>query len=151
MTLGNIKQMFNYTTFEANAPNGSKMSVCSVKDTSHVFYQYFRALIFQSVSFFDQPFWSYSSVLRQIHLLNTKWPWSIKVKLQKYPATNSHEIPPQAQIAITLAVRLVALGIITIFHIPILTRPPLRSTVVRASARGAGGRGSIPDSVTPKT
>ncbi len=29
--------------------------------------------------------------------------------------------------------------------------PPLRSTVVRASARGAGGRGSIPDRVTPKT
>ena len=29
--------------------------------------------------------------------------------------------------------------------------PPLRSTVVRASARGVGGRGSIPDRVTPKT
>ncbi len=28
---------------------------------------------------------------------------------------------------------------------------PLHSTVVRASARGAGGRGSIPDRVTPKT
>ena len=31
------------------------------------------------------------------------------------------------------------------------TRPPLRSTVVRASAPGAGGRGSIADRVTPKT
>ncbi len=31
-----------------------------------------------------------------------------------------------------------------------LPTPP-RSTVVRASARGAGGRGSIPDRVTPKT
>ncbi len=29
--------------------------------------------------------------------------------------------------------------------------PPLRSTVVTASTRGAGGRGSIPDRVTPKT
>ncbi len=29
--------------------------------------------------------------------------------------------------------------------------PPLRSTVVRSSARGAGGRGSIPYRVTPKT
>ncbi len=29
--------------------------------------------------------------------------------------------------------------------------PPLRSTVVRASVQGAGGRGSIPDRVTPKT
>ncbi len=29
--------------------------------------------------------------------------------------------------------------------------PPLRSTVVRASAQGAGARGSIPDRVTPKT
>ena len=28
--------------------------------------------------------------------------------------------------------------------------PPLRSTVVRDSARGAGGRGSIPNRVTPK-
>ncbi len=35
----------------------------------------------------------------------------------------------------------------------LLTRilPPPRSVVVRASARGAGGRGSIPDRVTPKT
>ncbi len=32
-----------------------------------------------------------------------------------------------------------------------LRRPPPRSVVVRASARGAGGRGSIPDRVTPKT
>ncbi len=31
------------------------------------------------------------------------------------------------------------------------TGPPLRSVVVKASARGAGGRGSIPDRVTPKT
>ncbi len=30
-------------------------------------------------------------------------------------------------------------------------RLPVRSTVVRASARGAGGRGLIPDHVTPKT
>ncbi len=30
-------------------------------------------------------------------------------------------------------------------------KTPLRSTVVRASARGAGGRGSIPDRITPKT
>ncbi len=30
-------------------------------------------------------------------------------------------------------------------------RPPPRSVVVRASAQGAGGRGSIPDCVTPKT
>ncbi len=46
------------------------------------------------------------------------------------------------------------------FPVPLLERfdvlsgsviPPLRSTVVRASARGAGGRGSIPDRVTPKT
>ncbi len=29
--------------------------------------------------------------------------------------------------------------------------PPLRSTVVRASVRGAGGRGSIDDRVIPKT
>ncbi len=29
--------------------------------------------------------------------------------------------------------------------------PPLRSTVVRAFARGSEGRGSIPDRVTPKT
>ena len=29
--------------------------------------------------------------------------------------------------------------------------PPPGSIVVRASARGAGGRGLIPDSVTPKT
>ncbi len=29
--------------------------------------------------------------------------------------------------------------------------PSLRSTLVGASARGAGGRGSIPDRVTPKT
>ena len=34
-------------------------------------------------------------------------------------------------------------------HLPY--RPPLRSTVVRASARGARSRGSIPDLVTPKT
>ncbi len=30
-------------------------------------------------------------------------------------------------------------------------RPPPRSIVVIASARGAGGRGSIPERVTPKT
>ncbi len=29
--------------------------------------------------------------------------------------------------------------------------PPLRSIVVRGSARGAGDQGSIPDCVTPKT
>ncbi len=34
---------------------------------------------------------------------------------------------------------------------PTLITPPLRSTVVRASDRGAGCRGSIPDRVTPKT
>ena len=34
---------------------------------------------------------------------------------------------------------------------PNFNRPPLRSVVVRASARGAGGPGSIPDRVTPKT
>ncbi len=36
---------------------------------------------------------------------------------------------------------------------PRLLTPPLhaRSALVRASARGAGGRGSIPDGVTPKT
>ncbi len=34
---------------------------------------------------------------------------------------------------------------------PSLHIPPLRSVVVRASARDAGGRGSIPARVTPKT
>ncbi len=34
---------------------------------------------------------------------------------------------------------------------PMYLKPPPRSVVVRASARGAGGRGSIPDRVTPKT
>ncbi len=34
---------------------------------------------------------------------------------------------------------------------PTTVIPALRSTVVRASARGAVGRGSIPDRVTPKT
>ncbi len=48
------------------------------------------------------------------------------------------------------------LNISTHFNFPVGVlyfgaRPPLRSTVVRASARGAGGRGSIPDRVTPKT
>ncbi len=35
--------------------------------------------------------------------------------------------------------------------LPTFLRPPLRSIVLRASARGAGGRGSILDCVTPKT
>ncbi len=34
---------------------------------------------------------------------------------------------------------------------PIRTGPPPRSIVVRASPQGAGGRGLIPDRVTPKT
>ncbi len=34
---------------------------------------------------------------------------------------------------------------------PILIGPPPRSIVVKASAWGAGGRGSIPDRVTRKT
>ncbi len=34
--------------------------------------------------------------------------------------------------------------------LPMAWGPPPRSVVVRASARGAGGRGSIPDRVTPK-
>ena len=33
----------------------------------------------------------------------------------------------------------------------VITSPPLHSLVVRASTRGAGGQGSIPDRVTPKT
>ncbi len=35
--------------------------------------------------------------------------------------------------------------------VPWEPEPPPRSVVVRASARGAGGRGSIPDRVTPQT
>ncbi len=37
-----------------------------------------------------------------------------------------------------------------IYNTPTKDKSPLRSTVVRASAGGAGGRGSIPDHVTPK-
>ena len=40
---------------------------------------------------------------------------------------------------------------VRVFACPFKTTPPQRSIVVRASARGAGGRGSIPDRVTPKT
>ncbi len=36
-------------------------------------------------------------------------------------------------------------------RIPMALLSSLHSTLVRASARGAGGRGSIPDCVTPKT
>ncbi len=39
----------------------------------------------------------------------------------------------------------------SVFELTSLETPLLRSVVVRASARGAGGRGSIPDRVTPKT
>ena len=36
-------------------------------------------------------------------------------------------------------------------NLPTPLKQPLRSSGYRVSARGAGGRGSIPDRVTPKT